>query len=112
MRKNVYLLLTILGTILPNIFVLMETIETGNVLFYARPLDTLQQMFATNVSSAFVTDLLFVVLIFMIWSFVESRRNNIKGVILIWIYTFAFGIAGGLPLYLLKREKNKLPAFI
>ena len=104
--KNKFLILTIIGTLLPNYFVLKESIESGNILLYAHPIDTFSAMFASNISSAFIIDLLFIVLLFIYWSYYESKRLNIKNVWLIWIYTFAFGIAGGLPLFLHVREKN------
>ncbi len=104
---NKYVLLTILGTILPNIFVIRETVATGNFLLYAHPVDTLNGMFANNISSAFAIDLLFVVCLFLAWSYQESSKLQIKNVGWVWMYTFAFGIAGGLPLFLLLRERKK-----
>ncbi|MEW7279057.1 DUF2834 domain-containing protein [Aquimarina sp. 2201CG1-2-11] len=105
--KKTYLFLLIIGTILPNIFVIVESIHTGNYLLYTRPMDTFSQMFANNVSSAFVTDLLFIVVLFLIWSYKESKRYQIKSIYWVWIYTFALGIAGGLPLFLYLREQKK-----
>ncbi len=107
MMKKTFLLLTIIGTILPNIFVLKESFESGNYLLYRYPIDTFHGMFANNISSAFAIDLLFVVMLFLVWSYRESKKYNMKNVYLIWIYTFAFGIAGGLPLFLYFREKYK-----
>ncbi len=104
--KNTYLVLTIIGTILPNIFVVMESLNTGNILLYRFPVDTFNGMFANNISSAFMVDLLFIVVLFLVWSFRESKKHRIKHVMLIWVYTFAFGIAGGLPLFLFFREKS------
>ena len=106
MRKT-YLLLAIVGTILPNIFVLLESINSGNYLLYVRPMETFKGMFANHISSAFIVDLLFIVILFLIWSYRESKRYKIKQVGLIWIYTFALGIAGGLPLFLYVREGNQ-----
>ena len=105
--KKIYLILTIIGTILPNIFVVLESIESGNYLLYAHPIDTFKGMFANNISAAFITDLLFIVVLFLIWSYKESKRCNMKNIYLIWLYTFAFGIAGGLPLFFYFREKSK-----
>ncbi|MFT4525605.1 MAG: hypothetical protein ACI85F_001760 [Bacteroidia bacterium] len=105
--KRTYLALTIIGTILPNIFVAKESLESGNYMLYAHPIDTFNGMFANNISSAFAADLLFVVVLFMVWTYRESKRLNMKNVWLTWIYTFAFGIAGGLPLFLYLRETNK-----
>ena len=104
--KKTYLLLTAVGTILPNIFVVKEGIESGNYLLYRYPLDTFQAMFANNISSAFAIDLLFIVVLFLWWSYLESRKYHIKGMIWCWIYTFALGLAGGLPLFLYLREKR------
>lgn len=104
--KTNYALLTVIGTLLPNIFVVKESIATGNYLLYTYPLDTIQGMFANNISSAFITDLLFIVILFLVWSYKESKQKGIKHLYLIWIYTFALGIAGGLPLFLYFREKS------
>ncbi len=105
--KRIYLALVVIGTILPNIFVAMESIESGNYLLYANPVDTINGMFANHISSAFVTDLLFIVMIFIVWSYHEAKKHKIKHVYLIWIYTFALGIAGGLPLFLYFREQKR-----
>lgn len=104
--KTNYLFLTVIGTILPNIFVIQESLASGNYLLYTYPLDTIQGMFANHISSAFITDLLFIVILFLIWSYKESKRLNMKYTYLIWIYTFALGIAGGLPLFLYFRESK------
>lgn len=106
--KRTYLLLTVIGTILPNIFVIKESIESGNYLLYAHPMDTFNAMFATNISAAFIIDLFFIVILFMFWSYREAKRYNMKRLYLVWVYTFAFGIAGGLPLFLYLREGKKL----
>lgn len=103
--KRTYLFLTIIGTILPNIFVLKESLATGNILLYARPMDTFSGMFANNISSAFIIDLLFIVMLFLVWSYKESRKHHMKNIWAVWLYTFAFGIAGGLPLFLYLRER-------
>lgn len=106
--KKTYLTLTIIGTILPNIFVCIESYKTKNYLLYAKPLETFNGMFANNISSAFMVDLLFIVTLFFVWSYKESKVYNIKNIVLIWTYTFAFGIAGGLPLFLYIREGKRI----
>ena len=103
--KKLYLVLTIIGTILPSIFVVAEALKSGNYLLYTHPIDTFNGMFANHISSAFVTDLLFIVILFLCWSFRESRRHKMSHLYVFWLYTFAFGIAGGLPLFLYFREK-------
>lgn len=104
--KATYLSLTIIGTVLPNIFVVKESLSSGNYLLYRYPIDTINAMFVNHISSAFITDLLFIVVLFLIWTYKESKRYNIKHTYIVWIYTFAFGIAGGLPLFLYLREKQ------
>ena len=104
--KKTLLFLAVIGTILPNIFVVMEAFESGNYLLYTYPLDTFESMFANYISSAFVTDLLFIVILFLAWSYGEHRKYGIKQIWLCWVYTFAFGIAGGLPLFLYFRLKS------
>jgi len=105
--KKIYLLLTVIGTLLPNIFVVLESARSGNYLLYTHPIDTFNAMFGNFISAAFVTDLLFIVILFLVWSYRESKKYPIKNLYLIWIYTFALGIAGGLPLFLYAREKAK-----
>ncbi|MEQ9423168.1 MAG: DUF2834 domain-containing protein [Cyclobacteriaceae bacterium] len=102
--KRTYLILTVIGFILPNIFVAKVSIETGNILLYADFIETFKQMFANDISSAFVIDLLFVVMLFLAWTYIEAKKLKMKGVWLVWLFTFAFGIAGGLPLFLYLRE--------
>lgn len=104
--KKTLAALTVIGTILPNIFVLRESLSSGNYLLYAHPLDTFEAMFASSVSSAFIIDLLFVVVLFLWWSYRESKRLQMRYIYLYWGYTFAFGIAGGLPLFLYFRAKH------
>lgn len=105
--KRTYLFLAVIGTILPNIFVIRESILSGNYMLYARPIETFQAMFVNNISSAFMIDLLFIVCLFLVWTYKDSKKSKFKKLPLVWLYTFAFGIAGGLPLYFYLREKYK-----
>lgn len=103
--KNTYLVLSIIGFLLPNIFVAMESIETGNILLYADPMATIKEMFANRISTIFVIDLFFAVIVFFIWSYRESKLKNIKHLGLVWVLTMLFGLAGSLPMFLYWREK-------
>ncbi|HEY3430309.1 MAG TPA: DUF2834 domain-containing protein, partial [Cyclobacteriaceae bacterium] len=61
--------------------------------------------FGNRIAAAFVTDLLFVVLVALIWIVMESKRLKMKNS---WVYvvlTLLFGLAGPLPLFLYQREK-------
>ncbi len=104
--KNTYLLASIIGFIAPNIFALKESIETGNILLWRRPLDTFQGMFANNISSAFSIDLLLVVLVFLLWSYYEAQKLQIPRWGLILGLTMFFGMSGTFPLFLYWRQQK------
>ena len=104
--KTIYLILCLIGFLLPNVLVVMESIETGNVLLYTNPAATFEAMFANRISTIFAIDLLFAVLVFFIWSFRESRKHQVRSLGLVWALTMLLGLAGGLPLFLYLREKQ------
>lgn len=70
---------------------------------------TLKGMFANNIATAFVVDLLTVVVVFFVWTYRESKALKMKKPYLIWVLTLLFGMAGTLPLFLYQREEY-LPA--
>lgn len=105
--KKIYLLLTVLGFIAPNIWVAVESYETGNILLWLDPAATLNGMFNNRIATAFIVDLLFVVVAFFIWTYYEARKLQMKNVWLIWLLTMLFGMAGSFPLFLYLREKQK-----
>ena len=105
--KKTYLLLSILGFILPNILVAKVSVETGNILLYRDMATTLQQMFANDISTIFMIDLFYVVILFLFWSWREGRKYQMNNVWLAWLLTFAFGLAGGLPFFLYLREQKR-----
>lgn len=105
--KNVYLMLTIVGFIYPNFYVLQESIESGNVLLWTDPSSTLKNMFENTISTAFAVDLLVVVLVFFIWSNWEANKYKMKGRGLVWLLTLLFGLGGSFPLFLFLREHRK-----
>lgn len=104
--KNLYLGLAVVGLILPNYMVLMESIETGNILLYADFQATFDAMFASRISSIFMVDLLFAVLVFFIWSWHQSKRHNIHGIYWIWLATMLLGLAFGWPYFLYRKTKR------
>ena len=104
--KTWYLILAIIGFLLPNTLVLLESIETGNILLYAQPINTLEQMFVNRISSIFAIDLLFGVLVFFIWSYQTAKHLSFKSLAGIWIVTLLFGFACGFPLFLYLQKKR------
>ena len=102
--KKVFLIFAVLGFIIPNIYTLKVSLETGNWLFWMDPKATLDGMFGNDTSTAFVLDLLVAVWVFFIWSYFESKKYGIANVWLYWVLTLIFGIAGPLPLFLYVRQ--------
>jgi hypothetical protein len=105
--KTIYLLFAVLGFVAPNIFVAIESVETGNVLLWLDPPATIRGMFGNRISTAFIVDLLVVVYIFFFWTYHEARQYKIRNVWVIWVLTLLFGMAGTFPLFLYLREKVK-----
>ncbi|MCB0488566.1 MAG: DUF2834 domain-containing protein [Cyclobacteriaceae bacterium] len=105
--KRIYFYLSVIGFITPNIFVAVESIHSGNILFYLDPVATITSMFPNMIATAFIVDLLFVVLVFIIWSHHEAQKYRIKNVWVLWILTMLLGIAGTLPLFLYLRENRR-----
>jgi len=104
-KKTTYLLLAIVGFIAPNVLVFTESIETGNILLYTNPLATIEGMFANRISTIFMIDLLFAVLVFFVWTYIDGRKYGNKRLGLVWMLTLLLGLAGAFPLYLYLKEK-------
>jgi hypothetical protein len=104
--KRLYAVLSVVGYISANWFVLQVSIDTGNVLLWTRPLETMAGMFANRIATAFAIDLLITALVACIWFHVEGTRLGMRRVWTYWLLTLAFGLAGTLPLFLLRRERQ------
>jgi hypothetical protein len=104
--RRLYGVLAAVGYISANWFVLQVSIDTGNVLLWTRPLETMAGMFANRIATAFAIDLLITALVACIWFHVEGTRLGMRRVWSYWLLTLAFGLAGTLPLFLLQRERR------
>ena len=104
--KKLYLTLSIIGFLAPSVLVALESVETGNILLYTNPIATIEGMFSNRISTIFMIDLLFAVVVFFVWSYVDSKRIGVKGIGLVWVLTILLGLAGGFPLYLYLKEKS------
>ncbi|MDW3191021.1 MAG: DUF2834 domain-containing protein [Cytophagales bacterium] len=105
--KKTYLTLCIIGFILPNIWVTIESYETGNILLYMDPVATFQRMFANRISMIFAIDLFFAVAVFFIWSYHEAKQSRMKHLWVVWVFTMLLGLAGGFPLFLYLRKRQQ-----
>jgi hypothetical protein len=104
--QRVYLVLAVLGYLVPGALMVQESLRTGNILFWTDPARTTAGLFANPVSTTFALDLLGVVVVAFVWMAHEARRVGIGRVWPFWMLTLLFGLAGTLPLYLYMRERR------
>ena len=104
--KAFYLVAAIGGYAAANFLVVLESIQAGNILLWTRLLDTMSAMFANRISTIFVIDLLFVVLVAFVWMHHEAKRAHVERVWMYWLLTMLFGLAGTLPLFLYVRTRT------
>jgi hypothetical protein len=105
-RSSLYAVLTPIGYVASNWFVVRESIESGNILLWVHPLDTISAMFANRIATAFAIDLLLTAFVACVWFYFEGRRIGMGRVWGYWVLTLAFGLAGTLPLFLYSRERR------
>jgi len=104
MKKNIFLLLAIVGFIAPYYFFLQVPVENG--LDLPR---LLQPLFANNLLRGVAVDLTVSVIVFWVFVFVEATRLQMKHP---WVYllaTLLVGLSFALPLFLYFRERKLEP---
>ncbi|MBC7791392.1 MAG: DUF2834 domain-containing protein, partial [Anaerolineae bacterium] len=89
--QRVYLGFAILGFLVPNVFTVMESVETGNILFWTNPALTMSELFINRTSTAFALDLILVAIVALVWMTYEARRVGIARVWRFWILALLFG---------------------
>ncbi len=97
--KHLYLLLAVVGFIAPYSFFIPFLLKYGpdGRIF-------LQQLFSTPISTFFAVDLLLSSLVFLRFSWQESRRYAMPD---LWLYVLALltvGLSFALPLFLYSRQ--------
>ena len=105
-RANIFLALAVIGFLLPGVPMVMESVETGNILFWTDPARTTAELFANRTSTAFALDLLATVATVLLWITWEAKRVGIRAVWRFWVLALLFGIGGTLPLFLWMRERR------
>ena len=103
---RLYLGLAIVGFLVPNTLTLIESVQTGNILFWADPARTTSELFANRTSAAFALDLFATAVAALVWMTHEARRISIAGVWRFWVLALLFGLGGVLPLFLYVRERR------
>lgn len=99
--KSLYLLLVIIGSVAPWIFILYFFMQNA---FSIELL--IQKGFDNYAAAAFSTDLLISALVFLCFSFFELKRLGLsRSRLIVYIAaTFGIGLSCGLPLFLYFRE--------
>ncbi len=99
--KHVYLLLFILGSVVPTWY-FVRFLQEGSLA----PGAFIQGVFGTNPAANFGSQVLISVAVFWVFMFAESRGTHLRRNILLMILTFAVGLSSSLPLYLYLRERK------
>ncbi|WP_017318072.1 DUF2834 domain-containing protein [Mastigocladopsis repens] len=101
MLKTTYLILCILGTVLPYSqfvpFLLQHGLDANLMI---------EQLFASRISSFFGLDVFVSALVLFVFIFREGSRLKMKN---LWIYvasTLLVGVSLGLPLFLFMRQRK------
>jgi hypothetical protein len=100
MLRNVYILLAILGLVMPMVCFGVHFSRGGDrawAEFFAAP-------FATWVISGFSWDLMLTATACTIWMASESKRLGMRGFVWHFILIFLVGICFALPTFLVRRE--------
>ena len=103
---RLYLILAVLGFVVPNTVTLIESVQTGNILFWADPARTMSELFVNRTSTAFALDLLATAIAVLIWMTAEASRLSMTRVWIFWLLTLLFGLGGTLPLFFYIRERR------
>jgi Terpene cyclase DEP1 len=104
--SRLYLILAVVGFVVPNTVTLIESVQTGNILFWTDPARTTSELFVNRTSTAFALDLFATALVALIWMTREAARVGIERVWRFWVLTLLFGLGGTFPLFLYYRERQ------
>jgi Terpene cyclase DEP1 len=100
-KKNIYLVLVLLGLLIPYYFLFKFLGSNGlNISLLV------QQLFANNISTFFAVDLVISIIVFWIYMFAEVNKLQMKNS---WLYLLAsliVGLSFALPLFLYFRERQ------
>ena len=104
MKKNVYIVLCVLGAIIPMAVFVPFALENGlDMGLFVR------EMFATQVASFLSVDLMVSSLVLWTFIYFEVRKRRIKYWWLPILANVAVGLSLALPLFLLMRELSEVP---
>lgn len=99
--RNVYLLLAVIGTVIPWLFFGSFFAQHGIDI----PL-FLQSLFVNGPAGGFSADVLITIAIFWLWSWRDAARHNVASWWLVLPASFFVGLSLAFPLYLYLRERD------
>ncbi|WP_374001773.1 DUF2834 domain-containing protein [Bdellovibrio bacteriovorus] len=98
MRK-IWILIAVLGTAVPFYYLVPFFMEHGaNTSLFV------ELLFANSISRFFAVDLIISSMAFLLWSFFDSRKNNVNG----WWMVLVANFLVGLSLASTRRQKNSI----
>lgn len=100
MNKKIYLLLAIIGIILPYTQFVPWTMENGFDLAMMMDL-----MFVNKIAAGIAIDALTAAFVLLVFMALESKRKPVKYWYIPVVGVFVFGLAFAMPAYLYLREK-------
>jgi hypothetical protein len=100
--KSFYLLSAIIGTIVPWIFFAQFFAKEGFNLA-----TIIQSLFANGAAGGFSADVLISIVVFLVWSFFDSKKIKLKNWWLVLPASFTVGLSLALPLYLYLRTDTE-----
>ncbi len=102
-RKNIYLLLAVVGAVVPYVFftafVASEGLDLGAFV---------SALFVNGAAGGFSADLLITSFVFWLWSYHDARQLEISNWWLIPIINLMIGLSAALPFYLYLRDGKAL----
>lgn len=98
-RKRLYLVLALLGTVIPWLFFAAFFSSEGAdfPLFF-------RSLFANGAAGGFSADVLVSILVFWIWSYYDAKKHKVRYWWTVLPTSFCVGLSLALPLYLFFRE--------
>jgi len=104
-RKYAYLILFIVGTVVPYLSFVPWVMDHGFDLS-----KMVEELFANRISAFFGLDVVISALVLWVFVAFEGRRTGVKHTWLPILASLAIGVSAGLPLFLFLRESALKPS--
>ena len=100
--KKIYIILSVLGTIIPfTVFVPWMLTNGLNLPLFV------SEWFSTSISKFFAADFIITCLVWLVFIFVDHKKNDIKLWWIPFVGNFCIGLSFSVPFYLYLRENKR-----